>query len=81
MKLIATKNTPEERTRRRNLRDTWMKITDAYMWPDRNLDEAQMAELLAFRQALRDYPVEEAKVTDWVWPTQPSFMRETPPSF
>lgn len=80
MKIVASKNTDEERTRRRKVRDAWIKITDAYMWPDRNLSVEEMDELLAFRQALRDYPVEEQKCTDWVWPTKPSFVRETSPT-
>lgn len=57
----------------RNDRDAYLRQTDPWMASDRGLTQEQIDELLAYRQALRDFPatVDPQAI---VWPSMPSWM-------
>lgn len=47
--------------------------TDAWMASDRGLSQEQINELLAYRQALRDFPI-TVDLQNIVWPQIPEWM-------
>lgn len=52
----------------RKWRDRELVLTDPYMLSDRPLEPGQKAQVIQYRQALRDYP------DDWIRPDRPSFL-------
>lgn len=54
-------------------RDGLLQLTDAWMASDRGLTQEQTDELLAYRQALRDFP-ETVDPEAIVWPVIPIWM-------
>ena len=57
----------------RSERDLYLKQTDPWMASDRGLTQEQTDELLAYRQALRDFPA-TVDPENIVWPSMPSWM-------
>lgn len=57
----------------RPYRDSQLQETDAWMASDRGLTQEQTDELLAYRQALRDFPA-TVDFEAIVWPKIPSWM-------
>ena len=57
----------------RNERDAYLVYSDPWMASDRGLTQEQTDELLAYRQALRDFPatVDPEAI---VWPVIPTWM-------
>jgi hypothetical protein len=54
-------------------RDEYLRQTDPWMANDRGLTQEQTDELLAYRQALRDFPA-TVDLEAIVWPSMPSWM-------
>jgi hypothetical protein len=54
-------------------RDELLQLTDSWMASDRGLTQEQTDELLAYRQALRDFPA-TVNVEAIVWPLIPTWM-------
>ena len=57
----------------RPYRDSQLRESDAWMASDRGLSQEQINELLAYRQALRDFP-STVNLENIVWPTIPTWM-------
>lgn len=57
----------------RSDRDAYLRQTDPWIASDRGLTQEQIDELLAYRQALRDFPA-TVDPENIVWPSMPSWM-------
>lgn len=55
-------------------RDNKLRATDVYMLPDFPISEEQKAELLEYRQALRDMP-ENSAFPDVPYPKKPEWIK------
>ena len=56
-------------------RDALIAETDYLMASDYPLDEDKKAELIVYRQALRDVPEQEGFPTSVVWPEKPEWLK------
>lgn len=54
-------------------RNIQLRESDPWMASDRGLTQEQIDELLAYRQALRDFPA-TVDPENIVWPSMPSWM-------
>lgn len=59
----------------RTRRDQLLRATDFTQLPDFPATDAQRAELVAYRQALRDIPEQVEKPAELVWPVLPAFIK------
>lgn len=78
MRIIASKDTLQARQEFRAKRNALLAATDAWMLPDRGLTEDQQAELLSYRQSLRDCCVVGSGLHTWALPTAPAWMTGLP---
>lgn len=76
MKISLTKNTPEEWAKLRAKRDELLRITDAYVLPDRG-SQQQRDEVMRYRAALRDLTKTAKSPAYVVFPDAPTFIKET----
>lgn len=74
-----SKDIPPFRAEFRRKRDALLLASDSYMLPDRGLSEDEVAELILYRQALRDAPRDDLKATEWVIPPAPLWLRNVIP--
>lgn len=56
----------------RRQRDALLHATDYYMMPDYSITEAALANVRAYRQALRDIPSQKGFPTQVKWPEPPN---------
>lgn len=60
----------------RSQRDTLLRASDYAVMPDYPLEAAQLEEVKAYRQALRDIPETAADPDAVDWPTKPEFLTQ-----
>lgn len=61
----------------RSKRNDLLQASDWTVLPDAQLTDAEKAEALAYRQALRDLPGSTPDPTNPVWPQRPEFIHES----
>lgn len=59
----------------RSRRDQLLRATDFTQLPDYPATAEQLAQLKAYRKALRDIPETVAQPAELVWPELPSFIK------
>lgn len=74
MKLSLGKNTEEEWVKTKAQRNVLLALTDRYLLPDSPLSPQEQAELMRYRQALRDFTKTNTAVDPF--PPAPSFVKE-----
>ena len=68
--------TLEERSERiRGQRDAKLQETDVYLLSDYPISEAEKAQVIEYRQQLRDLPMQTGFPDEIVWPEKPAFMK------
>ena len=68
--------TPEELAEQvRAERDYLLAATDKYLMPDFPISDGQRAEILAYRQTLRDVPEQPGFPASVIWPEKPRIVK------